>query len=309
MKKVMGVCFILLLFLTSCSYLPKFWQTAETESGDDIKVEFVTYPEGELVEDEQFAIKTRVTNYNTAAGVDGTVCIYDFVPKSLGGIPEGSCSPVIVERADEIEDQIYEKREEQVFTGPFSYNNLRKNQPYTTNIAAMFSYVVESEHFAQQLCVKLSDEVRTSSECERGTKFTNLKQPKTPLQVTEVTSRASPSPSKNGEVALHVNVIIKKQEEGNVASIEDLDKLISVTPMVDVNVAYADTTLTCTGLRSGRLVFSEDVAQVSCRGNILIPVSSQSLSDSLAITLRYGFQKVVETPAIKLVPNEEDLIA
>ncbi len=304
MKKKAVFFFLFLLVATGCQYL---LNRPQTISGEGVRVEFVEFPERFLGETEPFLVKTRITNNNPTAPLSGNVCVNDFVTKRLGGIPENSCEPFTLEPAEEIEGKLFPKQAEQDF-GPFSYERLNPGVPYSTNIAAIFSYLVESRHFVEGFCVKKSSSAKTPIPCDRSETITTTKQPRTPLQVTSIQKNVNSLG--NDQANVRITLTLKKTDKGDLVSRENLEEPFSTNALVDLSVSYLGIPFQCAGLSGGRLDFSQDAKEVACHA--VIDVSQEYIAEPLEVHMIYGFRKVIQTDSIKLIPEEEqsgDLLA
>lgn len=297
-KQVIFILLLSLLLVSSCQYLP-FGKQKE-ESGRGVKIGLTDFPTGTLYEDEPFVIGVTVTNSNPDP-LSGQVCVNDFVSKRLEGIPEGTCEAITLEPAEEIEEVVYPKQWQNSF-GPFYYRNIEAGVPYSTNLAGIFTYILESRHFIPSFCVKTNEEITTPISCEKAETISSLRQPETPLHVTSV--EKSVSSLGGNKVNVRLNIILRQNEEGDLVSRESVDQPVSGNPLVDFSVEYLGIPFSCSGLKDNRLEFNQDTKQVSCRAEVDVPQGY--VSEPLEIKLGYGFRKIVQTESIRLIAKEDE---
>ncbi len=285
-----------LLFLVACT------QTAQPSVGRGLKLEFVDFPKGELVEtergSEQFVLEVKVSNFANVP-VSGQLCVRDTT-FGIGGIPDNSCEFVELDQAFKSENSVRETVQSFPF-GPYMYSGLDPGKPYSAEISAEMKYGIASRHFVQMCLVKDDTRAGLPSACSDEATLSVI-QEALPLGIRNV--RKEVHHLRRGTTDdLQVKVLFEVSlDEKNVRILteQDADDPSSQS-MVRVNVRGFGADFDCVPLVQGNMLEFRTGEKNEVRCTAAISLGQDRLDDVVDIVLGYGASQTISIPSVKLI--------
>ncbi|GEM_PF-5098429 len=298
MDKRVLIIFFLLLVLVACT--PQGRQTI----GRGVKLEFIEYPKGELLETgrgpEPFGLGLQVSNF-ASVPVQGQICVRD-TPFGIGGIPPNTCESVNLDPAFKAENGQVRENTQGLQFGPFQYQGLDAGKTYTTEISAELRYTIESRHFMDVCLVRDDTRSGVPGQCKDDASV-SVTQDLLPLAVKNVKKEVHHFSAGNVDQLFVKLVFNMGLDESNVQIMQQGDSGFarSSKSLVSVRVHGFGTDFACTPLtREGVFDFRPDSTnELRCTANI--PLEQDRQDDLVEVRLGYGAGQTVSIPSVKLI--------
>jgi hypothetical protein len=289
-KGVLIVLLVSILFFTSGCVGDLFASEGEISAGRGVMIEFTSVPDS-LYPEYGFVVEGKVTNF-VQSEVSGVVCITDSIGNIHGGIQDIECQPIYLPSAYHLSDEALEPEEEVFAFGPYSYRTVDEDFSSTTNVAIKFNYEVETTA-STIVCIPSPLAETSGLPCKISETLRGVKQPEMPLEVVEIEKEILPAGE--GAVKVVLRIYVKKEEDGNLIS---LDELNSAVPRKDDAVDFAiwldKQAMTCKNLNKGKLTFgSKEERVVLCTQDVAMVPGQDFLESHVQIKMHYGFQKTI----------------
>ncbi|HLD10987.1 MAG TPA: hypothetical protein VJB89_02810 [Candidatus Nanoarchaeia archaeon] len=303
MRKI-TLSLILLCFLSACLN-----QVTPVTEGKDINLAIVDYPTGELYTNiDEFRLEVEVEN-RAKNPVQGLLCISDSLSDNFGGIPSGDCQDVMLEKAEEIEGEIYPQKTTFFFPrgskASYKYTQIPQEEiSESISISSSFQYELTTIA-STKVCLKnpLLKEDEISLSCPKEIIISDIKQDQTPLMIDSIEQTINTI--SNSEVKLNLKIKILQEEPGILLSynqpyyqeIEELYPLIGFKVLLDNQDVF-----NCIGLKGNSVEIKESETVIKCSSTI--PVTQDFIEKRLDIHLGYSFKLRTEPIQIKLKKGE-----
>ena len=294
MKALQITLIILCATLVACSTFDFSFGGSKTVGGKGVQFTFLEYPEGDIIEGEQFSLKIRATNYGKES-VQGYLCLQDTLADSLGGIQQNECQDFYLPSAEIIDEKV-QQEDQVIFFGPYQYRNLQPRFTQTPNIHLSARYSIQSEA-TMPLCVQkgtLEEKKTLDIDCERQGTVSSLDQPDMPITITQVEKHISTLSPEQSQVSLKITM--KQGEEGRVIDeVGPTAAALTENQFVDVRVyMHGVTDFTCSPLVGGKVEMDKSEKVIKC--NTIIATTQEYLVQPVTIMLRYNFEKAMSLP-------------
>ena len=275
---------VLVLVISGCQ--PQ--EIVTNYGGVDLKILEGTPPRDQIFDGQPFNIVVQLINSLPRRINDVSLCVWDEITESAGGIPGKQCTSLSLNPAVEYEGDVTPEISESIRFpegGSYVYSGVGEDYK-STNIHVDLVYPADNTAIVFPVCFKENDEVETPFPCELREVFSpnDIDSDIAPIIIDKVEKVITPSGGNENQVIL--DIYLKNSGMGEVISRELNNKNLM---KIEVESIGTPSNFECFPLSSeGFIDCKESTRKITCRSQVT--VGQPIYQESIRINLFYDYK-------------------
>lgn len=288
------LCLVFVLAISGCQQQ----EISTRYGGVDLKILEGTPPRDQIFDGQPFNVIVQLINNLPRRVDDVSLCVWDEISESVGGIPGKECRTLALNPAIEYEGEVTPEISESFRFpegGSYVYRGVGENYK-STNIHVDLVYPADSSTIVYPVCFKKSAEINPDFPCELNERFTSQQMDAdiAPVIVEKVEKVIVPSGGNENQIIL--DIYLKNSGRGEIISTDLENRNIM---RVDVETVGTPSSFECFPLsQEGFIDFKESTKKITCRAQVTL--DQIAYQESIKINLYYDYKVSQPIKNIKL---------